>query len=284
VIALVTASSARHLDDDLPALSAALTRADIEHRIEAWDDASVRWESYELAVVRSTWDYPTRFRDFVSWIDDVATRTRLFNPPDVLRWSTDKHYLAALAAAGVPVVPTTFVEPGDEVVIPDGDHVLKPVVGVGATDCMRITPANKGAAIAHIERLLQLERSVLLQPYLGGIDRYGESALIFLEGGFSHGVRLGASLATAPEMGEGLFALEDITTRAPTVAERRVADQALAAVAGGPLLYARVDVVPGRDGPLVLELELCEPSLYLVFGDGAADCLAAAIGDRRKPR
>ena len=89
MIALVTASSARHLDDDLSALSAALTRADIEHRIEAWDDASVRWESYELAVVRSTWDYPTRLHDFVGWIDDASTRTRLFNPPGVLRWSTD---------------------------------------------------------------------------------------------------------------------------------------------------------------------------------------------------
>jgi glutathione synthase/RimK-type ligase-like ATP-grasp enzyme len=284
VIALVTASSARHLDDDLPALSAALTRADIEHRIEAWDDASVPWETYELAVVRSTWDYPTRFRDFVRWVDDVATRTRLFNPPDVLRWSTDKHYLADLAAAGVPVVPTTFVEPGDEVVIPDGDHVLKPVVGVGAMDSIRITRANEREAIGHIERLLQSERSVMLQPYVAGIDHHGETALIYIDGEFSHAVRKGAILTSAPEMVEGLYAREDITTRAPSVAERQVAEQTLAAVAGGPLLYARVDVVPGRDGPLVLELELCEPSLYLVFADGAADRLAAAIGDRRRPR
>ncbi len=284
VIALVTARSARHLDDDLSALSAALTRADIEHRIEAWDDASVRWENYELAVVRSTWDYPTRFRDFVSWVDDVATRTRLFNPPDVLRWSTDKHYLADLAAAGVPIVATTFVEPGDEVVLPDGDHVLKPVVGVGAMDSIRVTRANEREAIVHIERLLQSERSVMLQPYVGGIDHYGETALIYIDGGFSHAVRKGAILASAPEMVEGLYAREDITTRAPSVAERQVAEQALAAVAGGPLLYARVDVVPGEEGPVVLELELCEPSLYLAFGDGAADRLAAAIGDRRTPR
>jgi glutathione synthase/RimK-type ligase-like ATP-grasp enzyme len=284
VIALVTASSARHLDDDLSPLSTALARAEIEHRIEAWDDASVPWENYELAVVRSTWDYPARFRDFVRWIDGVSTRTRLFNPPDVLRWSTDKHYLAALATAGVPVVPTTFIEPGDEVVLPVGDHVLKPVVGVGATDCMRITHANTREAIAHIERLLRSERSVMLQPYVGDIDHHGETALIYIDGEFSHGVRKGAILASAPEIVEGLYARENITTRVATFAERQVAEQALAAVVGGPFLYARVDVVPGRDGPLVLELELCEPSLYLEFGDGAADRLAAAIGDRRRPR
>ena len=97
-------------------------------------------------------------------------------------------------------------------------------------------------------------------------------------------MRKGAILGSTPEMVEGLYAREDITTRTPTTAERRVADQALAALTGGPLLYARVDVVPGGEGPLVLKLELCEPSLYLKFGDGAADRLAAAIGDRRVPR
>jgi glutathione synthase/RimK-type ligase-like ATP-grasp enzyme len=283
VIALVTARSARHLDDDLSALTAALMRVDLEHRIEAWDDASVRWESYELAVVRSTWDYPTRFRDFVGWIDDVATRTRLLNPPDVLRWSTDKHYLADLAAAGVPVVPTTYVEPGDDIVIPDGDHVLKPAVGVGAADCLRIADDNKRDAIAHIERLLDSGRAVMLQPYIGGVDDYGETGLVYIDGEFSHAVRKGAILESAPQMVEDLYAREDITPRTPSAAERSVADKALAAVAGRPLLYARVDVVPGPEGPLVLELELCEPSLFLAFGDGAADRLAAAIGDRRVP-
>ena len=202
----------------------------------------------------------------------------------MLRWSTDKHYLADLAAAGVPIVATTFVEPGGKIVIPDGDHVLKPVIGVGAMDSIRITRANEREAIADIERLLESERSVMLQPYVGGIDHHGETALIYIDGEFSHAVRKGAILTSAPEMVEGLYAREDITTRVPTVAERQVANQALAAVAGGPLLYRAVDVVPGREGPLVLELELCEPSLYLGFDHGAADRLAAAIGDRRRPR
>lgn len=281
MIALVTATSARHLDEDLEPLTSALTRAGIAHDVEAWDDTSVRWERYELAVIRSTWDYTTRHREFLDWIDGTAAHTTLWNPPAVLRWTTDKHYLADLAAAGVPVVKTTFLEPGDEVVLPAGDLVLKPAIGAGASDCIRIGPGNKSEGVAHAARLLGAGRSLMVQPYVARVDEAGETGLIYIDGGFSHAVRKGPILASEVQLVDNLYAREDITARAPTAAERRVAELALAAVAAvetQPLLYARVDLMPGEEGPLVLELELCEPSLFLSYADGAADRLAAAIG------
>ena len=46
---------------------------------------------------------------------------------------------------------------------------------------------------------------------------------------------------------------------------------------GGPLLYARVDLIHDPSGlPRVLELELTEPSLFFAHGAGSADRFAAA--------
>jgi len=46
----------------------------------------------------------------------------------------------------------------------------------------------------------------------------------------------------------------------------------------GPLAYARVDLLGGADGtPVILELELAEPCLYLPYAAGAAERFAAAF-------
>ena len=113
-IALITAAAARDLDEDLPPLVAAIRAAGVEPSVVDWDDAEIDWSRFDLAVLRSTWDYTQRLPEFLRWVDRVSARTTLLNPVDVVRWNTDKHYLAHLASAGVPVVPSTFVEPGDD--------------------------------------------------------------------------------------------------------------------------------------------------------------------------
>jgi hypothetical protein len=45
-------------------------------------------------------------------------------------------------------------------------------------------------------------------------------------------------------------------------------------------LYARVDLLPTADGPIIIELEMTEPSLYVSLGDGAADRFARAVLSR----
>jgi hypothetical protein len=79
---------------------------------------------------------------------------------------------------------------------------------------------------------------------------------------------------------DGLYKVEEFSAREPSPAERAVAGRALAAVPGGAdrLLYARVDLIPGPDGdPVVVELELAEPSLFLGTAEGAVDRMATAI-------
>ena len=288
-VALVTAAAARNLDEDLPPLDAALRAAGLAPSIVNWDDETIDWSAFDLVVLRSAWDYSTRLPEFLRWVDRISPLTALVNPREVVRWNTDKHYLAHLAKAGVPVVPSTFVEPGDDAsraldafLANAGDEfVVKPSVGAGSRDAQRYGRDERDAALAHAKRLLDANRSVLLQPYLGRVDAHGETALIFFTGTFSHAIRKGPLLKRGEGPTRALFATEHIMPRTPSADEIAVAGRTLAAMPFGELLYARVDLIHDDDGaPRVLELELTEPSLFFEHAPGSADRFARAIIER----
>lgn len=290
-IALVTAAAARDLDDDLPPLDAALRDAGNGFQIVNWDDAAVDWTQFDLAVLRSTWDYTTRLPEFLAWADRVSKATLLLNSLDVIRWNTDKHYLGDLARAGVLTVPSHFIEPGEDAGIQlerflnvhaSQEFVVKPSVGAGSRDAQRYGHEERTLAVAHAQRLLATGRSVLLQPYLDRVDAHGETALVYFDGIFSHAIRKGPLLRRGEDPTRALFAAEHITSRRPGTDELRVAEEALAAIPFvQPLLYTRVDLVrDGADKPCVLELELTEPSLFFAHGDGAAQRFIRAMGKR----
>ncbi len=278
LVALVTCAEFPDLDDDGPALVAALTERGIEVALPAWDDPAVDWAAFDVAVIRATWDYVLRRDEFLAW---AAAVPRLRNAADVVRWNTDKRYLRDLARAGVATVPTRFVEPGNPAVLPtEGDYVVKPAVGAGGRDAARYGSADEALARAHVAALQGTGRTVMVQPFLADVSDRGETAVIHLGGRFSHGARK-AALLTGPDLRvDGLYRPEAITPRSPEPAELALAEQVLQAVPGGPagLLYARVDLLPGPDGsPVLLELELTEPSLFLGLAPEAAGRFADAI-------
>ena len=288
-IALVTAAAARTLDEDLAPLETALRAAGVTPSIVEWDDAAIDWSAFDLAVLRSTWDYSMRQPEFLRWIDRISPLTTLVNPREVVRWNTDKHYLAQLAKAGVPVVPSTFLEPGEDasraldafLATAGEEFVVKPSIGAGSRDAQRYARGERDAALAHARRLLEADRSVLLQPYLGRVDAHGETALIFFAGTFSHAIRKGPLLKRGEGPTRALFATEHITARTPSADEITVAERTLRAMPFGELLYARVDLIHDDDGtPRVLELELTEPSLFFAHAPGSANRFAQAIIDR----
>jgi hypothetical protein len=287
-VALVTAAPARGLDGDMPPLLAALGLLGIGAREVVWDDPTVDWDAFDLVVVRSAWDYFARREAFVAWAERVEAATRLENPAAVLRWNSDKRYLRELDAAGVPIVPTTFLAPGEALDLPEGgDLIVKPAVSAGSNDTARHRDGDRGAAMAHVQRLHDEGRVAMVQPYQRAVDERGETALVYFDGELSHAIEKGAIFAAGPQMVGGLFAREQIRPRMPTAAERAAGETVLRALARSvpaeamPLLYARVDLVPLADGtPGLLELELCEPSVFLASADGAAARFGAAIAAR----
>ncbi len=271
-LAWVTAPGARGRDDDEPPALAALAAAGVRVDVVDWDDPAVAWDAYDRAVLRSTWDYPERLGEFLAWLGGVEAATDLRNPPDVVRWNVDKHYLAELAAAGLPVVPTAFAEPGSAPALPDGEFVVKPAVGAGSRDAASYGPDQRDAAAAHVARLHDRGASVVLQPLLASVARDGEWPLVFLDGAFSHAA---SKRVTLPRAGlvDDLFAAEATGPHEPDREQLTVAGAAVALVTErfGPPAYARVDLVRDDDGrPCVLELELVEPSLFLPEGRSQA--------------
>ncbi|MHB1212345.1 MAG: ATP-grasp domain-containing protein, partial [Candidatus Nanopelagicales bacterium] len=290
-VALATCRAFPGLDDEDRLAIPALAALGITGVPAVWDDPGIDWSAFDAVVLRETWDYVEARDAFLAWLEQVDAVTRMLNPPAVVRWNTDKRYLRVLADAGVPTVPTAFIEPGDGAAgwaPPAGCHdfVVKPAVSAGSRDTVRYaTDGDLRAAREHARRLVADGRTVMVQPYLDAVDTEGETALLFLGGEFSHAIRKGALLergVVGAKVG-GLFVQEQIGPRDATPAHMAVAEAALAAVPGGPgvLLYARVDLIPDATGaPMLLELELAEPSLFLSHAPGSADRLARAVAAR----
>jgi glutathione synthase/RimK-type ligase-like ATP-grasp enzyme len=260
-IALATCAALPGGDEDDAALAVELPEA----VFAVWDDPVVDWAAFDLVVLRSTWDYQHRRDAFVAWAWSVP---RLVNPPGVVEWNTDKRYLSELPGA----VPTTFLEPGEPFTAPAGEYVVKPSVSAGSRDTARFAPGDEPRADALVRRIHAMARTAMVQPYLHAVDGAGETALLYFGGVFSHAIRKGPLLVPGAEPHEDLFATEDIAAREPAPAQRVLADRVVELVRDrfGTLPYIRVDLVPGPEGPQLLELELTEPSLFFGHAPGAA--------------
>lgn len=269
-------------DRDLPVLVGELRAAGADAVAVHWDDPGVDWSGFDLVVIRSTWDYSWRAGEFVAWAERCGRATRLLNPAEIVRWNTDKRYLGELAHAGVPVVPTGYIAPGDPVELPeDHEYVVKPTSGAGARFAARYGAGERETARRQVARMHAEGFTAMVQPYVRGVDVTGERALQFFGGRFLHASRKGAVLAPGVPYDADKVSHPGVAPWGPTAIELALAERALAAVPGSPeLLYARVDVVDGDAGePVVMELELVEPNLFLNLHEESLAVVARAILD-----
>ena len=231
-------------------------------------------------MIRSTWDYQARRDEFLAWARGSGDG---WSTPDVLAWNTDKRYLRELADAGLPVVPTLRRARRAIRSAADSEYVVKPTVSAGSRDTARFTAdsADARAPQRSSTAIHASGRTAMVQPYLASVDERGETAMLFFGGAFSHAIHKGPLLQHGADADDGASSrAETIEPREATAAERAVADACSRAHRDrfGPLAYARVDLVEDADGePLVLELELTEPSLFFSDDPGRLSEFAGAI-------
>jgi glutathione synthase/RimK-type ligase-like ATP-grasp enzyme len=262
-IALVTASQMPKPDLDTGRLVEELTRVGARAAIVSWDDA-MQWRDVPLVVLRSPWDYSRRFDAFMEWARRVDRETRLLNPFSLVRWNGHKGYLLDLEAKGVPIVPTTLFRahdphaparlPGISVA---SELVVKPAIGAGANGAMKARKEDPALA-RHLGEILQ-SKDALVQPFVPGVTETGEVSLVYFDGRYSHAIR------KRPAKGD--FRVQDqhggtLHPHEPTLPELAVGSAALAA-APTPAAYARVDLVEWEGDPVLMELEMIEPELFL---------------------
>lgn len=256
-------------------LIAALHRQGAAAEPVVWSDPDVDWSAYDVALIRSTWDYIDERELFLSVLDTIESSScRLFNARDVVRWNSDKSYLFDLESWGVPIVPTVTAEDfaEDPAGRGWGTVVVKPTVGTGASDVSRV---ERNRVDETLERLSVdgVLDEYLIQPMVDSVVDEGEWSFIVLAGRFSH------ALIKKPAAGDyrtqGIYG-GTVLPVVPPAEDVRHAENILAAVPH-ELLYARLDLVR-VDGTLaVMELELIEPILYFSLAPERVDRLAAAV-------
>lgn len=227
--------------------------------------------SFNLVWIRSTWDYAAHCAEFLDRIDAAAAVTRVANPPAAIRWNLNKHYLLNMDPATQPIIPSLFIgtrpEPASDLFekLQTDMIVTKPVVGS--------TGLGQQLLIRDHHDDVLVPPGSFAQPMIPSIRSFGELSLIFVGREFSHAVRKTAGaddyrIQVIYGGGEEAYAPDADTI----CAAARYLD-ALPC----PTLAARVDLVQGPDGWMLMELECIEPHLFPTFGPRSARKFAAAI-------
>ncbi|MFC7455926.1 RimK family alpha-L-glutamate ligase [Brachybacterium sp. GCM10030267] len=295
-IAIVVTDAGFRVDTDperdVTPLLEALLRCGAEAERAIWHDPAVDWSSYDLAVIRTPWDYVLRAEEFEAWLDRAGRLTRVLNEPQLVRWNMDKRYLAQLDAAGVPVVPTTYHQDLESFSsaltelgatgstgVP-GHVVVKPAVGAGSLHTGLF--GHDDPAAAELARVILAEDGVvMLQPEVPELSEGREKALYVVDGHVTHAIAKGALLARGGGLRGGTYQERPVVVETSTL-ERSFAERVLAAVSevtglAAPL-YGRIDTVDSAEhGLVLLEAELFEPFFNLHLVPDVAETFAEAI-------
>jgi hypothetical protein len=259
-LAIVTCIDRPEPDPDEELLLAAVADAGFTAMTPAWDDPSVDWRQFDLAVIHSTWNYYRYETAFRQWVETVNEATRLWNPSSLVLRTMDKSYLKKLERQGIPVVPTRFVGESAELQnIVDGcgwnEFVIKPTVSASSFMTKRFRRSEMENAVCFTEELQRTHRA-MVQRYLPFVAKGGEISLIHIDRQLTHGV-----------VKHPRFAGDDESVSEAMSPTKDQAD--LAALVIGtitePWLYARIDLMEVSEGHWVLsELEVIEPSLFFL--------------------
>ena len=284
--------SAIHDDVDLPLQVVAFANAGIDLVHAAWEDETVAWDSFDLVVVRSPWNYVEKLDEFRNWLGDQRGMTTFHNPVELIEWNIDKRYLADLAQRGVPIVPTAFVHSIKEFrsatqSFGSAEIVVKPSVSAGSRLTGRFLK-DDGAAETLATEIFANDLTVMAQPSAARIDSEGEIGTVLFDGVMSHSFKKAALLAEGGQLVGGQYQEQISSVRTPDDV-RAVVDAAANAATEiarerswisthEQLLYGRYDVVRLDDGSLaLLEAELFEPCFFLPTDVDAADRFVGAV-------
>lgn len=231
-----------------------------------WNDEEINWANYQVAILKSPWDYFDLYDDFKIWLNLLEeSKVKLLNPFDVVRWNADKHYLREIELAGLNITPSFFVSKNDKIELNDflkkfntDQLIVKPCVSGGAKNTFKVTLKNIEEINKKLRTLVE-EEDFIIQPFLPEILENGEWSFIFFNGLYSH--------ALIKKAKTGDFRVQpahggSVHIQHPNKAVIEIAEKYVKLFAKN-CLYARVDGTFVNGEFLLMELELIEPFLFL---------------------
>lgn len=265
------------------ALEPALAERGLSLRVIDWEADLAQFDGVDLVLLGSSWNYQDKHDAFLDKLDALDGRgIKVCNSPQIVRWNSRKTYLQQLAERGAPTIPTVWLDD------PDGEDIRSALDDFGTEKLVvkrQIGAGAEGQMLVDADNLplsdWRYGHKAMIQPFLPAIERDGEISMIFIDGEFSHALRKLAA--------EGEYRIQSIYGGREETFEPEASDiaQARAIIDALPIdeppLYARIDMLRGDDGVLLLmEAEMIEPYLYPEQDPQLGQRLAQAIAERLK--
>lgn len=262
-LALATCAERPNLIPNDQYLYSLLPQQGMKVKAEVWNDPTVNWAQYDGILIRSIWDYHQQIASFMKWLDQLSQLDiAVANPTTILSWNAHKNYLSELGREGVAIPPTHFIAKGTDLAsidIPWSSFIIKPAVSATAFQTFKLSSETFNVQLPTLKKLIR-DKDLLIQQFIPSIHEQGEYSLIFFDNQYSHAVLKTAKpgeYRVQEEFGGSYEAIE------PDVSLIDFATNALAK-APHPCLYARVDLVIHDGQPMLMELELIEPELFVL--------------------
>ncbi|MCF7802991.1 MAG: hypothetical protein K9N46_10825 [Candidatus Marinimicrobia bacterium] len=279
-VAIATCESEVQTNTDDALVLQSLRQNGVDAELVVWDNAVIKWDQFNVVILRSVWDYTRKHTQFIQWINEVATRTILLNSAETVLWNLNKRYMHDLEFNGIPVVQTAYTadyepESVEEIIVENGwsDVVLKPSISAGGYHALLLKNPSSSDISSALNQLPDTGEC-MIQPLQEAILNEGEYSAVYINGKVSHLIRKFAKegeFRVQPQHGGG----EELL---PVTREvRRFAEEIIGAIDPEPL-YARIDYIRSADGnQKLMELELIEPNLFLRYSEEAVENLTRGI-------
>lgn len=259
-------------------LEKALKQRGISSTIVNWEDPTIDWSEAPLSISRTTSSYVFNPEAFFNWAKKVEKTSTLWNTSQTMEWNHHKRYLIELQKKGIPMPETMLFPQNSELsiseikeMIPWDDFVIKPCLGVGSGGLKRFNKESTELE-KHFRELNKvgfhteyswggvdfIPCDTLVQPYLPEITEVGEASLLFYGGEFSHSVI--KKVKSGDYRAHPVWGAE-VSNYVASDMEIELGYRVLD-VSGYPTEFARLDMIPARSGPVLIEVELIDPFMF----------------------
>ncbi|EHD4527745.1 hypothetical protein JQ676_001407 [Campylobacter upsaliensis] len=266
MLIIATCKAYKEGNEALKKLKAKLENLHYQCELKAWQEIKVcHLAPNTLILPLAVWDYSLEYENFLHFLNELErAKISILNPSEILKMNADKSYLKILEEANLPIIDSIIFKQNEEFdlsLIPFQKAVIKPLVG------------QSGYKVRFLEQKIptkeEFPHGALIQPFIESVEELGEFCFIFFGGKFNYAIHRQTQKDWRANSNYGV---KIALLKNPSKAHIDLALKALKALKSSNLLYARVDLLPQKNGKaLINEVELIEPSLYFDFHENALE-------------
>ena len=233
-----------------------------EAEVVVWNRPDIDWNKFDVALIRSTWDYLDQQELFLQVLAQIEASTcKLFNPLDAVRWNIDKHYLFDLEKWGAPIIPTYLasqveVDTLHNIFAYHGwkTAIIKPIVGLAASYTHKVALDELDDSLRTL-KTSHPQQEFMIQPFIESVVTEGEWSFIYFDQKLSH--VLLKKPAPNDYRVQGIYG--GTIQRAEPHPDDLLQAQAVLNKLPFDILQVRLDFVRVDDYLSIIEVELIEP-------------------------